>query len=106
MAKPFHEAWEAMEARRRQVDAGEVPPAFRCEHAHGADRRSEGCPDEEALCGWVDGQLCRSNLRRWLRVWLHIRIRCCRNCLADIEALAHAMPPAAKAESHDRTSRG
>jgi hypothetical protein len=106
MAKPFHEAWEAMEARRRQVDAGELPPAIRFEHAHWAGRRAEGCPDDEVLCGWVDGQLRRSNLRRWLRVWVHMRIRRCRTCRAEIAALARAMPPAAEAEGHDRTSRG
>jgi hypothetical protein len=103
MAKPFHQAWEAMEARRRQVDAGGLPREFRFEHARCVHRRSEGCPDAEALCGWGDGQLCRSNLRRWLRVWLHIGIRRCRNCRAEIAAIAHATPRAAKAEGHART---
>ena len=106
MPKPFHEAWEAMEARRRQVIARELPPAFRFEHAHGAERRYEGCPDEEALCGWVDGQLCRSNLRRWLRVWLHMRIRRWRDCQAAIAALAHAITCVAKAGGYDQASQG
>jgi hypothetical protein len=104
MAKPFHEAWEAMEARRRQVDAGELPPAFRFEHTQRADRQARGCPDEEALCGWVDGQLCRSNLRRWLRVWLHLRIRRCRNCLAETATLDRVVFPAAETAGRDRPS--
>lgn len=72
--KPFEVLWEAMEARRRQIEAGEVPLAYRLEHRCQEERRDRGCPDVEALCGWVDGELRRNSLRRWLTVWQHVRL--------------------------------
>jgi hypothetical protein len=92
MRKPFDALWKVMEARRRQVEAGEVPPAYRSEQTRQARRRAAGCPDEEALCGWVDGQLRRNGLRRWLTVWRHVQVRRCRACQAEIAALVAAMP--------------
>lgn len=92
MAKPFHELWKAMEEGRRGGEADEVSPSCRFQHCHEAGRHCRGCPDEESLCGWADGQLFRSNLWRWLRVWLHIRIRRCRHCLAEIAALRRIAP--------------
>jgi hypothetical protein len=93
MRQSFDALWEVMEARRRQVEAGEVPAACRFEQARRARRRARGCPDEEALCGWVDGQLRRHSLRRWLAVWRHVQIRRCRECQAEIAALAAAVRP-------------
>jgi hypothetical protein len=93
MRPSFDALWEVMEARRRQVEAGEVPPASRFEQTRQAWRRARGCPDEEALCGWADGQLRRHSLRRWLTVWRHVRIRRCRECQAEIAALAAAIRP-------------
>jgi hypothetical protein len=90
MRKPFDELWEAMEARRQQVGAGGVPPACRFEQTRQA--RRQGCPDEEALCGWLDGELRRHSLRRWLMVWQHVQVRRCRACQAEVAALAGASP--------------
>jgi hypothetical protein len=94
MRKSFDELWEAMEARRQQVGAGEVPPAYRFEQTRQARRQRQGCPDEEALCGWVDGELRRHSLRRRLMVWQHVQVRRCRACQAEVAALAGASPPA------------
>ena len=90
MAKPFHELWKAMEEWRRGDEAGEVSPPHRFQRRYGVGRRRRGCPDEESLCGWTDGWLFRSNPRHWLRVWLHVRVRRCRSCLAEITALRRA----------------
>ena len=92
MRKPFDALWEAMEARRWQLEAGEVPPAYRLDHLRQEGRRDRGCPDVEALCGWVDGELLRNSLRRWLAVWRHMRLRGCRACQGEIVmigAVAH-----------------
>jgi hypothetical protein len=93
MRQSFDALWEVMEARRRQMEDWEVPSAYRFEQTRQARRWARGCPDEEALCGWVDGQLRRHSLRRWLTVWRHVRIRRCRECQAEIVALAAAVRP-------------
>ena len=92
MPKSFEMLWEAMEARRRQMGAGEVPPAYRFEQIRQVWRQSVGCPDGEALGGWLEGGLWRVSLRRWLMVWQHIRIQRCRECQGDVLALAVARP--------------
>jgi hypothetical protein len=88
MRKSFDGLWEAMEARRRQVAAGEPPPAYRRAVIRHAQRQSQGCPDGETLGGWVEGKLRRISMRRWLIVWRHVHIRRCRECQAEIAALA------------------
>ena len=104
MAKPFHALWKAMEDWRRHVEAGGHSAPCRAEPVYRPERRLTGCPDEEALCGWVDGQLCRSNPRRWLRVWLHVRIRRCRRCLAESMALQRAITSGTEGEDPDGRS--
>jgi hypothetical protein len=104
MAKPFNELWKAMEKWRRRVESGGPPGSYRLEPACRSERRFVGCPDEEALCGWVDGQLYRSNPRRWLRVWLHVRIRRCQKCLTGIMALQSAITSGSEVEDPDRHS--
>jgi hypothetical protein len=88
MRQSFNELWEAMEARRQQTEVGEGQPALGLEGTRPGQRR--GCLDEEALSGWVDGELRRHSLRRWLLVWRHVRIERCRACLAEVEGLADA----------------
>ena len=92
MRRSFDELWQAMEARRQQVEAGAVPPAHGFDETRQARRQSRGCPDEETLCGWVDGELRRNSLRRWLMVWQHIQIRRCRDCQAEVAALDAVRP--------------
>jgi hypothetical protein len=101
MRKPFAELFEIMEARRRQVEAGEVPPSPHLEASGQVGRRIRGCPDAETLCGWVDGRLFRKSPQRWLAAWQHIHIRRCRACQEEIETLAPAMDPGAEGRPHE-----
>jgi hypothetical protein len=101
MRKPFSELFEIMEARRHQVEAGEVPPASRFEPGRRMGRRARGCPDAETLCGWADGQLRRKSPWRWLAVWQHVHIRRCRACQEEIGTLAHAVCPGSEVKSHE-----
>jgi hypothetical protein len=101
MRKPFAELFEIMEARRHQVEVGEVPPMSRFEPGRQMERRARDCPDAETLCGWVDGQLRRKSPRRWLAVWQHVRIRHCRACQEEIGTLAHAIRPGNEVQPHE-----
>jgi hypothetical protein len=101
MRKPFAELFEIMEARRRQVEAGEVPPASRFEPGRQMGRWARGCPDAETLCGWVDGQLRRKSPQRWLAVWQHVHIRRCQACQEEIGTLAHAIRPSREVTPHE-----
>ena len=101
MRKPFAELFEIMEARRRQVEVGEVPPSPRLGPSRRVGRRARGCPDAETLCGWVDGRLFRKSPQRWLATWRHIHIRRCRACQEEIEALAPAMGPGAEGKPRE-----
>lgn len=91
MRQSFDELWEAMEDRRQQAEWGGVAPTPDFGRIRQGQR--QGCPDEEALCGWVDGELRRHSLRRWMTMWRHVRIGRCRGCQAEAEAIAEAMPP-------------
>jgi hypothetical protein len=102
MGKPFEVLWETMESRRRQVEAGEVPPAYRLEHLRQEGRRDRGCPDVEALCGWVDGELRRNSVRRWLAVWRHVRLHGCRACQGEIAMIAAVARPAGEVRPPDQ----
>jgi hypothetical protein len=105
MAKPFHELWRAMENWRHHIEAGEPPALCRFERMCRPERRFSGCPDEETLCGLGDGQLYRAHLRRWLCIWLHVRIRRCPGCLAHMAALASAIPQVAEDREPDKLLR-
>jgi hypothetical protein len=102
MRKPFEVLLEAMESRRRQLEAGEVPPAYRLEHRRQGERRARGCPNVEALCGWVDGELRRNSLRRWLNVWQHVWLHDCRACLGEIAMIAAVAHPAGEVQPSDQ----
>jgi hypothetical protein len=92
MRKSFEGLWEAMEARRREVAAGEMPLACRMEEIRQAQRQRRGCPDGESLGGWAEGKLQRISMRRWMSVWRHVHLRRCRECQAEIAALAIGRP--------------
>jgi hypothetical protein len=102
MRKPFEVLLEAMESRRRQLEAGEVPPVYRLEHRRQGERRARGCPDVEALCGWVDGELRRNSLRRWLIVWRHVRLHDCLACQGEIAMIAAVAHPAGEVQPPDQ----
>ena len=101
MRKPFAELFEIMEARRRQVEAGEVPPASHFEPGRQMGGWARGCPDAETLCGWVDGQLRRKSPQRWLAVWQHVHIRRCRACQEEIGTLAQTIRPSSEVTPHE-----
>jgi hypothetical protein len=107
MRKPFEDLWEVMETRRQPLEVGDVPSIYHPEHLRQSARRARGCPDTEALCGWVDGQLRRRNLRRWLTVWHHIRLHGCRECQKEVAMIATVVRPTGEARSSDQQwSRG
>ena len=101
MRKPFAELFEIMEARRHQVEAGEVPPTSRFEPGRQMGWWARGCPDAETLCGWVDSQLRRRSPRRWLAVWQHVHIWRCRACQGEIEALSRAIRPGSEGRPYE-----
>jgi hypothetical protein len=91
MRRPFAELWESLEARRRQVEAGEVSPSGHVERSAQEGWRASCCPDEEVLCGWVDGRLLRKHPRRWLQAWWHIQLQGCPSCRQNVATL-RALP--------------
>lgn len=94
MQSAFDELFAAMQQRQGQVQQGAVPPAHALELARQELRHAAGCPDDEALGGFVDGQLSRTSPGRWLRVWLHVRLRRCRYCQEDVGSLGMVPQPA------------
>jgi hypothetical protein len=106
MRKPFEDLWEVMEARRQQLEVGDVPPIYRPEHLRQSAQRARGCPDMEALCGWLDGQLRRRHLRRWLTIWRHVRLHGCRECQQEVAMIAAVVRPTREARSSDQQWSG
>jgi hypothetical protein len=98
--RPWKELFEAMTQQRERLgEEGEaLIVELLSELTRQALRRQRGCPDEAALERFVNGQMRGSNFWRWLRVWLHVRVRRCRYCRADGISLI-AMHPLTK-EGH------
>lgn len=104
MQKSFESLWDAMETRRQQIKAG-AEPADPSEDLRREQRRARSCPDGEALCGWVDGQLRRTNWRRWLSVWRHVWLQSCPVCQEEIAMLAEGAGLSDRGQrSHQRRS--
>lgn len=93
MRKSFNELFAEMQERQRQVEQGQEPPdaALTLERTRQELRRTMGCPDEEALSGLADGQLRRTNLRRWFQVWRHVYLRRCQHCREAVKELGTAV---------------
>jgi hypothetical protein len=87
---------------RRQLEAGDVPPAYRLEHRRQEERRARGCPGVEALCGWTDGELRRNSLRHRLTVWRHVRLHGCRACQVEIAMIVGVAHPAGEVQLPDQ----
>jgi hypothetical protein len=105
MRRLFAEVWESLEARRRQVESGEVSPPGCVERIGQEGRRASGCPTEEALCGWVDGWLRRKHPRRWLQVWRHIQLQGCPACRQNVATLQALLRPSRQPHARARTWR-
>src|SRR5262245_57423965 len=82
----FDELWKAMERRRQHYDAGQLPLAHAYELARQALRHEHGCPPDETLCGFVEGQLWKTQLWLWVKTWWHIVIKRCAYCCQDVAA--------------------
>jgi hypothetical protein len=102
MRRPFNELLKAMEQRRRQIEGGEGLNIDAPGLTYQARRRPTSCPDEEALCGWLDGKLRGKNLRRWVEVWGHVYLRRCQHCWGEIKQLTVTVRPAGQRASSDR----
>jgi hypothetical protein len=105
MQKSFESLWDAMETRRQHIKAAAVQAAYPPEHLRREQRRARGCPDGEALCGWVDGQLRRTNWRRWFSVCRHVWLQSCPVCREEIAMLAEGAGLSDEVQrSHQRRS--
>jgi hypothetical protein len=93
-----------MEGRRCVEDEEDMAPCGAVA-AYCSETGGTGCPDEEVLCGWVDGHLRQSNLKAWLCAWLHLKMRRCRRCLAEILTLRNALTTNVESEVEDPDRR-
>ena len=87
MQKTFEKLFKDMETRRKQLEEGNIPSDHALELLRQELRRDMGCPDDESLCGLVDGRLKERNLQDWRAVWEHEQIQRCAYCQEDIRAL-------------------
>lgn len=77
MRQSFNELFRALEKRRKQLN--ESLSHEHVLHRLRQDLRLEmGCPDDETLCGFIDGEIKREDPHRWKEVRLHVRD--CRYC--------------------------
>jgi hypothetical protein len=53
-------------------------------------REDKGCPDEETVSGYYDGELIKKNLFRWVRTYWHVKK--CDECQRELEELATLLP--------------
>lgn len=80
--RPFSELFEVMESQSGEHAGAEEPLEGMDKCAHSTLPRSRDCPSDEELGGFVDGQLRKRSLRRWLHVWGHVWVRRCQACQA------------------------
>ena len=85
--KSFDEVWKAMEIRQQQCVAGALPRSHARSLARQALRHDQGCPTDETLCGFADGQLLKTRLWLWVKVWWHVVLNRCAYCREDMAAL-------------------
>lgn len=83
----FTELFEVLERQRRRLEAGAIPEVVLDDLASRTVRRRRGCPDEQALYGFVAGYLGKRSRWLWLKVWWHVHVRRCRSCHTDTTEL-------------------
>jgi hypothetical protein len=93
MNKTFDELFQTMLERKKQMEEANLPPAHALELKRQELRQEMGCPDDEALCGFVDWHLRRKSLWNWLKVSHHLHIRRCPSCQEDVESLVMVISP-------------
>ena len=98
MRKTFEKLFENMPERRNLLEEGDVSPDYALELLRQEILRERGCPDDEELCGLVDGQLKEKNFRRYIEVWRHVQIEHCDSCERNIKNIETIIPSAMSTE--------
>ncbi len=89
MPKTFQDILPTLEARREQAAQGILPLGHAMELRRREKRQVMGCPSDEELCGFTDGQLKVFSPQRWAEVRWHVRQ--CQHCQEDFEGLCEAL---------------
>lgn len=89
MPKTFQEILPALEERLEQAQQGALPIGHAMELRRREQRQAMGCPTDEEICGYVDGELRAHGAKRWAEVRWHVNQ--CPNCLDDVEGLCEAL---------------
>ena len=83
MAEGFDKLFEEM---GRRGGLGGETAAGRALGPSGEGRRpAVGCPDDEEICGFVEGGI---SPRRWLGIFIHVYLRRCRYCREQVKEFA------------------
>jgi len=89
MVKTFQEIFPALQERLEQARQGALPLGHAMELRRREKRQAMGCPSDEEICGFVDGELRAYSTRRWAEVSWHVRR--CQHCQDDVEGLCDAL---------------
>lgn len=89
MPKTFQDILPTLEAWREQAAQGALPLGHAMELRRREKRQAMGCPSDEELCGYTDGQLKTVSPQRWAEVRWHVRR--CQHCQGDVEGLCEAL---------------
>lgn len=89
MPKTFQDILPALEARREEAEQGSLPIGHAMELRRREKRQAMGCPTDEEICGFTDGQLKTVSAQRWAEVRWHVRQ--CQHCQEDVEGLCEAL---------------
>ncbi len=89
MPKTFQEILPALEERLEQAKLGALPIGHAMELRRREKRQAMGCPSDEELCGYVDGELRTHGAQRWTEVRWHVNQ--CQHCQDDVEGLCEVL---------------
>lgn len=89
MPRTFHEILPALEARLQRAKQGALPIGHAMELRRREERHAMGCPNDEEICGYVDGKLRVCSAKRWAAVRCHVQR--CPHCQDDVEGLCEAL---------------
>ncbi|ETX06717.1 hypothetical protein [Candidatus Entotheonella palauensis] len=89
MPKTFQEILPALEERLDQAKQGALPIGHAMELRRREKRQAMGCPSDEEIGGFVDGELKRYSAKRWAEVRWHVHQ--CQPCQDDVEGICEAL---------------
>ncbi len=89
MPKTFQEILPALEERLEQSQLGALPIGHALELRRREKRQAMGCPNDEEVCGYVDGELRAYSAARWAEVRWHVHQ--CQYCQDDVKGLCEAL---------------